>query len=254
MNSTPNYSQLAKEVRRDVLSLIHKGHTSHVASCLSLTDIAIVLYENLKPEDEVIFSKGWASALYYILNIRKGKLNREEVFSIFPNAPYLALLEPPVHPVATGAVGHGTPFSVGLAMAKKMKGEGGTVYCILSDGELNEGTVWESVQLAKHHKLDNLVFIIDKNNWQAMGKTEDVVSLNIAEAFGGFGWDVIGVDGHDYTPLEWAIQTQKREDIPRVIVAHTIKGKGVSFMENHLTFHYRHVDDETYSKALAELQ
>ena len=248
-----DYAKIAQELRREVLALVHKGQTSHIASNFSLIDIVAVLYENLQPFDEVIWSKGWASALYYIIGIRQGKLNREEVFNTFPNFPYLALLEPPIHPIATGAVGHGLPFSVGLALAKKMKGEEGVVYCILSDGELNEGTVWESAMLAKHHQLNNLVVIVDQNGWQAMGKTSDVLDVNPEKIFKGFGWLATTINGHDHKQLESSLTYQQGSDLPWALICNTVKGKGVSFMQNHLLYHYKHVDDETYQKALSEL-
>lgn len=252
--TTVNYSQLAREVRKDVLALVHKGQTSHIASNFSLVDIATVLYENLNPEDEVVWSKGWASALYYVLNIRKGNLDREEVFNTFPNEPYGALLEPPHSQVPTGSVAHGLPVAIGIAYAKKLSGEPGNVYCIMSDGELNEGSTWEAAMLASHLQLDNLAAIIDKNGWQAMGRTEDVIDMSpLREKWKAFGWDTDEVDGHDHDDIESAMRF--RDDVvkPVVIVANTIKGKGVKMFEDKILFHYKHIDSETYEKALAEL-
>ena len=233
-----DYSKLAREVRKDVLSLIHKGQTSHIASNFALVDIATVLYENLKPEDEVIWSKGWASALYYVMQIRKGKLNREEVFNTFPNEPYGALLEPPHQPVPTGSVGHGLSVAVGIAYAKKLNGEPGNVYVLMSDGELNEGTFWEAKLLADQLKLKNLTAVIDANGWQAMGRTEEVIKVPIQG---------IEIDGHDYEQIEEAIRQ------PCIVTAHTIKGKGVKMFEDKILYHYKHIDNETYEKALIEL-
>lgn len=251
--TTESYSKLAREVRKDVLSLIHKGQTSHIASNFSLVDIATVLYENLKPEDEVVWSKGWASALYYVLNIRKGNLNREEVFNTFPNEPYGALLEPPHQPVPTGSVGHGLPVAVGIAYAKQLAGEPGTVYCLMSDGELNEGTVWESAMLASQLKLDNLVAIIDKNGWCAMGRTKDVIDMGqLHKKWGAFGWEVYEINGHRYGEIAFGLEgiTGGR---PKVIIANTIKGHGVSFLSDHLLYHYKHVNIEAYESAVKEL-
>ena len=236
--TTVDYSTLAREVRKDVLSLIHKGQTSHVASCFSATDIAVVLYENLKDGDEVIFSKGWASALYYVMEIRRGNLNREEVFNTFPNEPYGALLEPPHQPVPTGSVGHGLSVAVGIAYAKKLSGEPGRVYCLMSDGELNEGTFWEAKLLTDHLELKNLTAIIDANGWQAMGRTKDVIKIPSQG---------IEIDGHDYKQIEEAIRQ------PCIITAHTIKGKGVKMFEDKILYHYKHVDKETYEEAIKEL-
>lgn len=247
----------AREARKKVLTMIHKAGTSHIASNFSVIDIATVLYENLQPTDEVVWSKGWAAATIYYFLAQQGKIPTEDLEK-FPNAPYIGLAETDVPGVLCngGAVGHGSPIAVGIALGKKRAGEPGKVYCIMSDGELNEGSVWESVILAKHHKLDNLVFIIDLNKWQAMGKTEDVVKLDALAAFKGFGWHAGEFSGHAHDSLHSMFEFfngRKGVDRPSVAICHTVKGKGVSFMENHLLYHYKNVDAETYEKAMAEL-
>lgn len=258
------YKLLAKEVRRDVLTLIHKGQTSHIASCYSLADIAVVLYENLGPDDIVIWSKGWAAALHYVLEIRRGNLDRETVFNTFPNTPYLGLLERSCPTVITagGSVGHGLSVAVGMALARKRAGEPGKVYCLMSDGELNEGAVWEAVMVAAHHKLGNLVAIIDVNGWQAMGRTEDVINLEpMKPKWDQFGWWTGRINGHDFTEIEhaltkpygWGGPAKEHLDLPICIIADTIKGEGLSFTRNHLTYHYKHIDDEDYKKGMEEL-
>jgi transketolase len=248
-----DYASLAKQARKDVLTLIHKGQTSHIASNFSIIDVATVLYENLKPEDKVVWSKGWASASIYYFNAKYG-LGPKEALEQFPNDPYFGLAETTVPGVEVngGSVGHGLSVAVGMALGKKRAGESGIIYCIMSDGELNEGSVWEAVMLASHHKLDNLVAIIDKNGWQAMGKTEDVVNINVSRAFNGFDWEVITGDGHNFDEIEPSLLTSDRA-LPRVFIAETVKGKGVSFMEDHLLYHYKNVTDEDYEKAMAEL-
>lgn len=252
-----DYKQIAKENRREVLSLIHKGQTSHIASCFSLADIATVLYENLQPDDIVIWSKGWAAALHYVLEIRRGNLDRETVFNTFPNAPYLGLLEKSCPTVITagGSVGHGLSVGVGMALARKRAGEPGKVYCLMSDGELNEGAVWEAVLVAAHHKLDNLVAIIDKNGWQAMGRTQDIISTEYLRGkFSMFDWQSWEINGHDFAEIEQILAfSHGSETRPGVIVANTIKGEGLSFTRNHLTYHYKHIDDEDYKKGMEEL-
>ena len=203
-----DYKEIAKEVRRDVLTLLNKGQTSHAASNLSLTDLAVVLYENLRPEDKVIWSKGWAAALYYILASRKGIINREELFNTFPNAPYLGLLEVDAPGVITagGSVGHGLSVGAGIAIGLKRAKEPGTVYVLMSDGELNEGSVWEAVMFAAHHKLSNLVAIVDVNDWQAMGKTDEVISMEpLLGKWANFGWRTREIDGHDHRKIENAL-------------------------------------------------
>lgn len=249
-----DYKQLAKEARIEVLNLIHRAQTSHIASNFSCIDIATVLYENFKEEDRVVWSKGWAAASIYYFN---AKYNRgpQEALLEFPNYPYLGLAETTVPGVLCngGSVGHGLGIAVGIALAKKRSGEKGTVYCIMSDGELNEGSVWEAVMLASHHKLDNLVAIIDKNGWQAMGKIEDVMNINPILAFQGFNWDTYQSNGHNHITLDKIINQWVRIK-PFCLVAETIKGKGVSLFEDKLLYHYKNIDDETYKIALAELQ
>lgn len=253
-----DYATIAKEARIAVLGMIHKAQTSHVASNFSCIDIATVIYENLKTEDRVVWSKGWAAASIYYFNAKYG-LGPKEAVDQFPNEPYLGLAETTVSGVHVngGSVGHGLGVAVGMALAKKRSGETGTVYCIMSDGELNEGSVWEAVMTAGHHKLDNLVAVIDKNGWQAMGKTEDVIEIpNPWIRFAGFGWAGHETDGHDYSKLEQYLNivNNSEKERPHILQANTIKGKGVSFFEDHLLYHYKHVDDACYEKALAELQ
>ncbi|MBI5044787.1 MAG: transketolase [Candidatus Levybacteria bacterium] len=248
-----DYASIAKEVRIKALDMIHRAQTSHIASNFSVTDMAVVLNENLKPEDRLVWSKGWAAATTYILLARRGIIPESDL-EIFPKAPYINLVEIGVEGVETtgGSMGHGVPVALGIALGQKLAGTPGRVYCIMSDGELNEGTIWETVMIAPHHKLDNLTVLIDRNKWQAMGRTEDIIKLEpLEDKWKVWGWEVLRVDGHDYEALEKAILTNP--SAPQVIICDTIKGKGVSFMEDSLVFHYKNVDDETYEKAIKEL-
>ncbi len=255
MAESKNYKQLSIDARKKVLSMIHKAGTSHIASNFSVIDIGTVLYENLKEGDEVVWSKGWAAASIYYFLAKQGKFPIEDLEK-FPSQPYFGLAETSVAGVhvSGGSMGHGLPVAVGMAIAKKRSGDPGKVYCIMSDGECNEGTTWESAAVAAQQKLDNLIVIVDKNGWQAMGKTEEVLNIDIVNVFNGFGWGTRDIDGHDLEELDRVITQPISENLPKVIVATTIKGKGVSFFENHLLYHYKHVDDEEYQRALAELQ
>lgn len=249
-----DYAAIAKEVRRKALTMIHKAQTSHIASNFSLTDFAVVLHENLKPEDRVIWSKGWAAATTYILLSRRGFFPESDLDK-FPEKPYLNLVEIGVEGVETtgGSMGHGFPVALGIALGQKMAKTPGRVYCIMSDGELNEGTTWETIMVAAHHHLDNFTVFVDRNTWQAMGRTEDIIRLEpLEEKWKVWGWDVERIDGHDYEAIEKAIH--KPTTGPKVIICDTIKGKGVSFMEDSLVFHYKNVDDETYAKGMEELK
>jgi len=246
------YKDLATQARKTVLEMVHRGHTSHIASNFSVIDIATVLYANLKAGDEVVWSAGWKAATIYYFLAQQGKISMSDLEK-FPQPPYLGLAEPNVSGVhvAGGSMGHGLPVAVGMALAKKKKGETGTIYCIMSDGEMNEGTTWESAAIAAQHNLDNLVVLVDKNQWQAMGRTENILNINIAKVFDTFGWYSIEINGHDHIWIENVLQNYFPR--PKVIVCDTVKGKGVSFFEDHLLYHYKHVTDEEYERALAEL-
>jgi transketolase len=249
-----DYARIAREVRRKALLMIHKAGTAHTASNFSVTDLAVVLYENLKKEDRVVWSKGWAAATTYILLARRGQISEKDL-EIFPNKPYINLVEVGVEGVETtgGSMGHGLPVALGIALGQKKAETPGMVYCIMSDGELNEGTAWESALVAGHHYLDNLVVFVDRNGWQAMGKTEEVLRLEpLEDKWKAFGWEPYRVNGHDYKEIEGALLAPMTGK-PKVIICDTIKGKGVSFMEHSLVFHYKVVDKETYDKAMAEL-
>ncbi len=249
-----DYAKIAREVRRKALTMIHKAQTAHTASNYSVTDLGVVLYENLKPEDRVVWSKGWAAATTYVLLARRGQIPEEDLEK-FPNKPYINLVEYGAPGVETtgGSMGHGLPVAVGIALGQKMAATPGMVYCIMSDGELNEGTAWESMLVANHHKLENLVVFVDRNTWQAMGRTEDVLKLEPLEPkWEAFGWETFRVDGHNYEEIEKALLTSNSGK-PRVIICDTVKGKGVSFMEDSLVFHYKVIDKEIYDKAMTEL-
>lgn len=254
---TKNYKELAKSARIKVLEMIWKAQTSHIASNFSVIDIATVLYENADlKNDRIVWSKGWAAASIYYFNAKYG-LGPQEAVDNFPQEPYLGLAETTVKGVHVngGSVGHGLSVAVGMALAKKRAGEKGTVYCIMSDGELNEGSVWEAAMMAGHHKLANLVAIVDANGWQAMGRIKEVANFDARKVFDGFGWNAGYLDGHEHEILEQVIFRDKGgERAPFAYLADTIKGKGVSFFEDHLLYHYKNVDDETYQKALTELQ
>lgn len=253
-----DYAGLAKEARRDILTLIFKAQTSHIASNFSVVDIAAVLHENLGKSDRVVWSKGWAAATIYYFLWRQGKITREQLES-FPKSPFTGFADPSVPgvEVSGGAMGHGLPVAAGIALGSKRANEKSLVYCIMSDGEMNEGTTWEASALAAHHQLDNLIVFVDANKWQAMGKTADVLDMEpLEKKWESFGWKWMRVDGHNYQELEsvWKSKDAGSEQKPRVIICDTIKGKGVSFFEDHLLYHYKYVEKEEYERAMAELQ
>src|SRR3990167_4158294 len=253
-----DYKKLANDARKKVLEMVHRAKTSHIASNFSVLDVATVLYQNLKEKDEVVWSKGWSAAAIYYFLAQQGKIPVEDL-SKFPNAPYLSLAETLVNGVhvSGGAMGHGLPVATGMAIGKKRANEEGIIYCIMSDGELNEGTTWESALLASHHKLDNLVVLIDVNKWQAMGRTNEVLNTEpLEDKWKSFGWHTHRINGHNYQQIEDVLLHSCKDGIcaisPLVIICDTIKGKGVSFFEDHLLYHYKNVEDDEYKKALAE--
>lgn len=255
-----NYAKSANEARKKVLEMVYKAGTSHISSNFSCIDFATVLYKNLKPRDQVVWSKGWVAATIYYFLAEQGIIPREDLDRFAKEEDgkieYLGLAETNVPGVwcNSGAAGHGLPIAVGMALAKKMKKEEGKVYCIMSDGGLNEGTTWEAAMLAAHHKLDNLVLIIDNNGWQAMGRNDDIIRLKSGKVFESFGWAGANLNGHDYERLAEAFSEGTSVDPkPIFYICKTIKGKGVSFMENKLEWHYRNVDEEHYDKAMEEL-
>ncbi len=258
---TTDYKKKANEARLKILEMIYSAGTSHIASNFSVVDVAIVLYDKLQKEDLVVWSKGWAAATIYYFLAQQGIIPKADldIFGkeINGEIKYLGLVETTTPGIFanSGSMGHGLPIACGMALAKKLKGEEGNIYCIMSDGEMNEGTTWESAMFAAHHKLDNLIVIVDKNKWQAMGKTEEVLNVDIASAFSGFRWITEPINGHNFNEINQALDLKiYKKGKPVVIVARTIKGKGVSFMEDHLLFHYKHVDEEDYEKAVLELK
>ncbi len=235
--------------------MIHKAQTSHIGSNFSVLDMAVVLNEIQTEEDVLIWSKGWAAASAYYFLWKRGIITEQQLDS-FPNKPFLGLVERDAPGIVTagGSMGHGLPVACGMALARKRSGTPGKIYVIMSDGEMNEGTTWEAAQFATQHGLDNLVVLVDKNGWQAMGRTKDVLYVNPVSAFSAFGWATLSCNGHDYEKLEkFLVHGSKEKGLPLVIVGETIKGKGVSFMEDQLVFHYKYVDADIYERAMKEL-
>ena len=248
------YKEIAKQIRLRTLELVYKAKSSHIGSNFSLIDILTVLYEKVDfDKDEVIISKGWAAASVYATMERKGMIPKEELDTYcHPGSKYIGLLEPGVHPkikVAGGSMNFGLPFAVGFALSKKMKGEEGKVYCIMSDGELAGGMIWESALIASQHNLNNLIVLVDDNKLQAMGKSSGILRASFPVA----GWDRVECLGHDYRDIEREIMTPSVHNLPKVILFSTTKGRGVSFMENDNLWHYKDISDEVYEKAKAEL-
>ena len=252
-----DYSQIAKESRLKCLELVFEAQTSHIGSLMSCADIFAVLFGRIDlDKDKFILSAGWKAAMLYYHLWRKGRITEEELNSYCKEGSKFIGLSEPIHKdiiFAGGSMGMGFPAAVGFALAKKLKGEEGTIYCLMSDGEMQIGTTWESALIASQHQLNNLVVIIDANSFQAMGKVEETLKIEpLQEKWGAFGWASFEVDGHDVEQFNLALGFEMNK--PLVIIARTIKGKGVSFFEGNNYWHYRNIDTESYELARQELR
>jgi len=244
----------AKEARLKILDLIYRAQTSHIGSCFSCVDILTVLFDKIDlDKDKFILSAGWKAAALYFFLWKKGRITEEELNSYCQEGSKFIGLSEPIHPdipFAGGSMGMGLPAAVGFALSKKMKGEEGTIYVLMSDGEMDIGTTWESLLIASHHKLDNLVVFVDENGFQAMGKTEDILSVSyLYEIWMRFDWGTGWIDGHNFEDIEEMVDLAGFNEKPHVIFAKTIKGKGVPFMENDNLWHYKAPNKEEYLKA-----
>lgn len=256
-----------KEIKKTILKMIHKANVSHVGAALSVVDIIYCLYSkvaNVSPKnindsnrDVIILSKGHSSAALYSTLFHLGYINKEyiENYSIDGGSLpcHIDKEKSPFFEVSTGSLGHGLSVAVGMALAKKMNKNSGRVFCICGDGECNEGSIWEAIMFASTHKIDNLTFIVDFNNLQAFGATNDVINQsNLSERLKVFGFDSFDIDGHNFDELEKYLKIQTNK--PIAIIAHTTKGKGVSFMEDRLEWHYKSPNNEQLDIALSEIE
>lgn len=246
-----------------------RGKSSHVGSILSMADILGVLYArilNVDPaepasptRDRVVLSKGHGGAGIYAALAERGFFDREKLADHYQNGSifsgHVSHKGVPGVDLSTGSLGHGLGVATGMALAAKRGGEKWRAFVIMSDGECDEGSVWEAVLFAGHHKLSNLIAIIDYNKIQSLAPVADTLALEpFADKWRAFGWSVAEVDGHDHGALERTLSTLPFEaDKPSVVIAHTVKGKGVSFMENTVLWHYRTAQGEELENALAEL-
>lgn len=260
--------ELAKNIRLDSIEMVNRANASHVAGALSIADVLAVLYGRVmryrpnEPEwedrDRLIFSKGHCCVAVYSVLARTGFYSLDELSRFGKEGSdficHVSTCIPGVE-MSTGSLGHGLPFAAGMALAAKRKGRTHSVYCIVGDGEMDEGSNWEALAFAAHNGLDNLCLIVDCNKMQALGTTSEVLNLSpLKEKLQSFNWHVEEIDGHDYGAITNALSSARNtENRPTVIIAHTIKGKGVSFMENTLKWHYSAPKDELFEIAIKEL-
>ncbi len=259
----------ARQIRIETVKMVHRAKASHVGGALSMADIVAVLYHDIlkidptRPawpdRDRLLLSKGHCCASLYAALALKGFFPLAELETYGRDGS--RLMSHISHKVpgvefSTGSLGHGLPFGVGKALAAKRQHAAWRTFVILSDGELDEGSNWEAILFAPQPRLDNLVAIVDANKIQSLGHVADVVDLgDLAAKFRAFRWDVREVDGHDHAVLRTALaQTPWAPGRPSCLIAHTTKGKGVSYMEDELLWHYRNPNDEQLAAALRELE
>ena len=261
--------KIAVEVRKDIIEQVYNAKSGHPGGSLSCADILTVLYFNQmnidekKPDDpnrdRLVLSKGHAVAALYSVLAEKGYFDKEllktfrKIGSNLQGHPDMNKV--PGVDMTTGSLGQGISAAVGMAIASKMNKAGCKIYCILGDGEIEEGQVWEALNVASKYKLDNLCLILDNNNLQIDGEIDEVGGMNnITEKFLSFGFNVINIDGHNISSIIDAFTTAKQtKEKPTVIIAKTIKGKGVSFMENKAEWHGRAPSEEEFNIAMEEL-
>ncbi len=262
--------KIANDIRIGIIEQVYKAQSGHPGGSLSCADILAVLYFNQmnidpkKPKDPLrdrfILSKGHCSPALYATLARKGYFGKEtletfrKIDSNLQGHPDMNKV--PGVDMTTGSLGQGLSAAVGMAIASKMDSAGCRVYCLLGDGEIEEGQVWEAAMSASKNKLDNLCAILDYNHLQIDGKVEDVAGLvDVQAKFESFGFKVINVDGHNIEQLIEAFSIARHQKgMPSIIIANTIKGKGVSFMENEVSWHGRAPSKEQYEQAMNELK
>lgn len=245
---------------------MHTSNSSHIGSCFSIVDILYVLYfkvMNVDPKDckkidrdKFILSKGHGSAALYATLAEKGFFEKEYLKKYYIDdgilPGHLDMQAVPGIESSAGSLGHGLSIGLGMALANRIDQNEGHIYILLGDGECNEGSIWEAVMLASTITVTNLTVIVDYNKLQSLGRTNEVINQkNMAKRWEAFGWDVFEVDGHDLDELERVFKI--RVTGPKVVIAHTVKGKGVSFMEDRLEWHYKSPNAQQYISALEEL-
>jgi len=259
----------AKNVRKRCLRMVNRGKSGHIGSMLSMADILSVLYNEIlnvsaedprkEDRDRFILSKGHGGAAVFATLAGKGYFPLEWLDSYYLDegklSGHISHHIPGVE-FSTGSLGHGMPVTCGMAMAAKQAGKKHRIFCLVSDGDCNAGSTWEAIMLAGQHGWDNLVMIVDYNRLQALGKSEDVINLEpFDKKLEDFGWAVRKGDGHDIESIEKCLRDlPETQGKPTAIIFKTIKGKGVSFMENDFNWHYGGLTDELLEKALNELE
>ena len=259
-------ADFALQVRTDCIRMTNHGQSGHVGSMMSMAEIITVLYNgvlNVSAEnpddpnrDRFLLSKGHAGAAVYATLCQKGYFPREWLMTYYRDdgklMGHISHHVPGVE-FSTGSLGHGLPVAAGMALAAKVKGQKHRVFCLMSDGDMNEGSTWEAITFAGMQHLDHLVGIIDYNKIQALGFTKDIANLEpLDEKLNSFGWNAIYVDGHSFEELEAAFaKLPFEEGKPSMIICRTTKARGIDFLENTVKSHYGFIPDERVEEAIA---
>ena len=262
--------ELAKKIRIHALKMAHNGGSAHTGSSFSIADILAVLYTDILQKnsqdpnddqrDRFVLSKGHAAAALYATLAETGFFPISKLATHYQDRSdlcgHVSHKGIPGVEVSTGSLGHGLNLATGMALAAKIDQKKHRIFTLLSDGECDEGSTWEAVLFAAHHHLDNLIAIIDYNKIQSLDTVADTLALEpFADKWRSFGWQVQEVDGHNHHQLQSELSSVPLEpECPSVIICHTVKGKGVSFMENTVLWHYRIPKGDEYAAALKELE
>lgn len=259
--------KISKDIRNDIVDMIYSAGSGHPGGSLSCVEILVALYHklmnlNLDNEgsriDKFILSKGHASSCYYAVLSSKGYIPHEDLKTFRKFDSYLE-----GHPcikingvdVSSGSLGQGLSIANGMAISKKVSGKEGNVYCLVGDGEIEEGQIWEACMSSSKYNLNNLILFVDNNGLQIDGTIKDVKNVdNLEEKFNSFGFYVQRINGHNFDEILTSVSNAKKSSKPNVIIANTIKGKGISFMENKAEWHGKKLTDEEYNLSKAELR
>lgn len=266
--SDADLQDMARRLRAQSLRLVAQAKASHIGSCLSVADILAVLYGSIlrldrtawSERDRFVLSKGHAAAVAYAALAEVGLLAADDLASYGEDGSrlfgHLTKSGFDGIEVSTGSLGHGLPVATGMALVGHRQSKPWRVFAVLSDGEMDEGSTWEAILFAAHHQLDNLVAIVDFNQIQSLDLVSNTIGLEpLVDKFAAFGWSAVEVDGHDIAAIRSALEDVPREGgKPTAVVARTIKGKGVGFMEGTVLWHYRSPAGEELERALAEVE
>ena len=268
MNKYEGYKRLAAKIRAHAVMMTNLRHSGHVGSSLSMADLLVVLFEKILrldpknpdwPErDRFILSKGHAAAGVYAIMAEKGFFPKNWLKTYYCDdgklCGHISHHVPGVE-FSTGSLGHGLPVAAGMALVAKHREAKHRVFVLMSDGDCNEGSTWEAIMFAAQHKFDNLIAIVDYNKIQALGKAEEVINLEpLAKKLEDFGWAVKEIGGHNFEEIEQTLlRIPFEKSKPSIVIARTVKGKGISYLENTVASHYKCVQDENLSAAYKEL-